>query len=269
MSNSLLEKQNKLYSNLNFAAEIKKNNIEIIKHFIASEKEAYEKNFQGQFYPSFHYEISRVMSTKMSKIDDEDIYLAYYYQLKLGNIYKPLEKHFPLFLKAVAHNIDDNDLDNTFLSADILYLLFGIKNNENADSVYDLCYNDFTDFLKFTGLCNSYTTYPNLRKKRARFTHFLNNKALINRIKNGFDYYFKSSFLTAGSLVLLLLDTNNSAKKVLYSLHKTDLKNTDVWFLGSFYKDFKKTDSNKELLKDLYASYPKEWIDEYQKTDWS
>ncbi len=24
-----------------------------------------------------------------------------------------------------------------------------------------------------------------------------------------------------------------------------------------------------KLLKDLYATYPKEWIDEYQKTDWS
>ncbi|WP_435181820.1 hypothetical protein [Cellulophaga omnivescoria] len=269
MSNSLLQKQNELYGNLNFAAAIKKDNVGIIKHFIASEKEAYENNFQGQFYPSYHYEISRVMSTKMSKIDDEDIYLAFYYQLKLGNIYKPLEKHYPLFLKALAHNIDDNDLDNTFLDADILYLLFGIKNNENSDSVYDILYNDYANFLQFTKLCNSYTTFPNLRKKHAKFAPFLNNKALVNRIKKGLHYYFESSFLTAGSLVLLLLDTSDSAKEVLYNLHKTNLKNTDVWLLGSFYMDFKKTDANRKLLKDLYVTYPKEWIDEYQKTDWS
>lgn len=269
MKNDLLKKQETLYGNLNFAAEIKKDNIGIIKHFIASEKEAYENNFQGQFYPSYHYEINRVMSTKMLKISDEDIYLAFYYQLKLGNIYKPLEKHYNLFLKAVAHNIEDNDLENTFLSADILYLLFGIKNNENSDSIYDVLYNDYVDLLKFTGLCNSYTTYPNLRKKHARFSPpFLNNKILVNRIKNGFDYYFKSSFLTAGSLVLLLLDTNTESKTVLLDLHKSNLTNTNVWFLGSFYMDFKKTEANKQLLKDLYSKYPKEWIDEYQKTNW-
>lgn len=269
MKNDLLEKQNDLYGNLNFAAAIKKDNVSIIKYFIASEKEAYENNFQGQFYPSYHYEINRVMSSKMSKIDDEDIYLAFYYQLKLGNIYKPLEKHYSLFLKAVAHNIDDNDLDNTFLNATHLYFLFGIKNNENADSVYDTTYEDYIETLKFISLCGSYTTFPNLRKKRARFIPFLENETIISRIKNELPLYFKSDFMTSGSLVLLLLDTNKSSKEVLYNLHKLNLKNTDVWLLGSFYKDFKKSDTNKKLLKDLYATYPKEWIDEYQKTDWN
>jgi len=268
MKNDLLKKQETLYGNLNFAAGIKKDNIGIITHFIASEKEAYENNFQGQFYPSYHHEINSVMSTKMLKIPDENIFLAFYYRLKLGIIDKPLEKHFSLFLKAVAHNIADNDLENTYLDATQLYILFGIKNNENSDAVYDVIYEDYMGLLKFLNLCSAYTTYPNLRKKKLRFAPFLENPILMNRIREGVSFYFESDFVTAGSLVLLLLDANSASKDSLRNLQDTALKNDAVWLLGSFYKDFQETKANKALLKDLYSKYPKEWIEEYQKKNW-
>ncbi|QWX84827.1 hypothetical protein H0I23_04075 [Cellulophaga sp. HaHaR_3_176] len=267
MENDVLKKQETLYGNLNFAVAIKKDNVGIIKHFIASEKEAYENNFQGQFYPSYHNEINRVMSTKMLKISDEDIFLAFYYRLKLGIIDKPIEKHFSLFLKAVEHNITDNDLENTYLDAAQLYLLFGIKNNENSDAVNDVIYEDYIELLKFLNLCSTYNTYPNLRKKSIRFLPFLENEILMRRITEGFSFYYGSTFIAAGSLVLLLLDTKKDSKNVLLDLHKNDLTNTNVWLLGSFYEDFQKTEINKSLLKDLYNKYPKEWIDEYQKTN--
>jgi hypothetical protein len=260
MKNDLLKKQETLYDNLNFAAAIKKDNIGIIIHFVASEKEAYENNFQGQFYPLYHYEINSVMSTKMLKISDEDIFLAFYYRLKLGIIDKPTEKHFSLFLKAVSHNIADNDLENTYLNATHLYILFCIKNNENSDAVHDVTYEDYIGLLKFLNLCSTYTTYPNLRKKKVRFALFLEHAILMNRIRKGIAFYFESDFVTAGSLVLLLLDANSGSKDSLRNLQDTALKNDAVWFLGSFDKDFQNTGANEALLKNLYRKYPIERI---------
>ncbi|ADV50448.1 hypothetical protein Celal_3174 [Cellulophaga algicola DSM 14237] len=268
MENNLLQKQEALYRNLNFAVAIKKDKVGLITHFIASEKEARENDFQGQFYPSYHYEIDKVMNTKMLKILDEDIFSAFYYRLKLGIIDKPSEKHFSLFLKAVAHNIADNDLENTFLSGTKMYLLFGIKNNENSDAVYDVIYEDYIAILKFLNLCSTYTAYPNLRKKKDRFLPFLDNAILITRIKEGISFYFESNFVTAGSLVLLLLATDKTSKDKLRNLNDSALKNDDVWLLGSFYKDFQQTEANKELLNNLYSKFSKEWIDEYQKRNW-
>ncbi|WBX77151.1 hypothetical protein PG911_02505 [Tenacibaculum ovolyticum] len=57
-------------------------------------------------------------------------------------------------------------------------------------------------------------------------------------------------------------------KKALLNLHKKELKNTQVWLLGSFYKDFQSEEINKPVLIDLYNKFPKEWIDEYQKTNY-
>lgn len=269
MSTNRLKKQEKRYENLDFAVQIKKDNLGILKHFIESEKEAHEHDFQGQFYPSYHYEINRVMSTKMTKIPDEIIHLAFYYRLKLGTLDKPLPQHFSLFLNAVEKNIADNNLDKSYLSAYKIYLLFGVMNSADAKNVHHITYEAYTNSLHFLAISNSYTSFPNLRKKHIRFLPFIENKTLMQRIYEGISSYFNSDFTTAGSLVLLLLDTQQASKDVLFALHKNKLENTTVWLLGSFYKDFQNTNINKQILKNLYDLYPKEWIDEYQPKKWS
>lgn len=268
MSTNLLNEQEKRYRNLDFAVQIKKDNLALLEHFIESEKEAREHHFQGQFFPFYHYEIDRVMKTKMAKIPDEIIHLAYYYRLKLGTIDKPLPQYFSLFLQAVEKNIVDNDWDNSYLSADKIYLLFGITNSDEAKNVHNITHEEYASLLDFLILCSNYTNFPNLRKKAIRFLPFLENTTLMKRIHEGFSLHFDSNFKTAGSLVVLLLDTKQSSKDILFSFHQNKLENTTVWLLGSFYKDFQKTDLNKHLLKDLYERYPKEWIDEYQPKKW-
>ncbi|MCT4699252.1 hypothetical protein [Tenacibaculum haliotis] len=264
----LIKQQEKRYNNLNFAVAIKKDNNGIIQNFIDSEEEARLHDFQGQFYPSFHYEINRVMKTKMTKISQKNIYLAYYYRIKLGIWDVPSKLNFPLFLAAVEKNILDNDMDKTYVSASKMYLLFDFKNNSDLPKIATLSYEDYIASIKFLNLSNSYLCYPNLRKKRIRFAPFLSNKLLLTRIKNGLYFYLDSDFETAASLVLLLLDTNETSKKALLNLHKKELKNTQVWLLGSFYKDFQSEEINKPVLIDLYDKFPKEWIDEYQKTNY-
>ena len=192
----LIKQQEKRYNNLNFVATIKKDKNAIIQTFIDSEEEARLHDFQGQFFPSFHYEIDKVMKTKMTKIPQTNIYLAYYYRIKLGIWDVPNQLNFPLFFSAVEKNILDNDMDKTYVSASKMYLLFDFKDNSDLPKIATICYEDYIESIKFLNLSNSYSCYPNLRKKRIRFTPYLSNKTLLTRIKNGIDFYLDSNFET-------------------------------------------------------------------------
>lgn len=264
MSTRASADQEKRYKNLNFSVAIKKDNIGIIKNFIESEKEAYEYGFQGVFYPLYHDVLQRVLNTKMTRISEEDIFLAYYYRLKLGIADKTTDRNYSLLLNAVKKIHDEKSRTVHGLSSACLYLLFGISDGVNFSMIEGNDYQTYSNILAFKTLCNSYFNFPGLRNKSKRFSIFLNDSILMDRIRKGFQSFFERDFVSSGSLVLLLLDTEQKSKESLLQLHKNNLTNKQVWFLGSFYKGFQDSDVNKKILEDLYLIYPKIWVDEYQ-----
>src|SRR4051794_4585736 len=81
------EAQIKLYDKLNYH-KVFADKKEVIRHFIESEDEAKEYVFQGKFYPMAHYEIIKIVKTKMTAFDENEIVKTLYHTIRLGNLYK-------------------------------------------------------------------------------------------------------------------------------------------------------------------------------------
>jgi len=269
----MYEEQVEKYENLDFIIATKKDKKATIKYFIESEENAMQYKIQGLIYPEFHYEIAKIIDSKMSDFTDNEILNTYYHMLRLGNWFTPHKANFPLYKKALEKILPDLE-DNTYhichLNKYDAYLMFGIINNNDKHRIASLNYDNFIEQKKFILKTAQYTNYPGMRKKRDKFIPFLSNELLMERVRKGvllfYSYEFK--FSIAGSLILLLLDKNKASKEVLIKLHKHNLPNHFVWILGSFYKDFQSRSlgtENKNLLSHLYANYPSDWIDEYQK----
>lgn len=236
----------------------------IIDLFIESENEALHHKFQGQFYPSRHYDISATLTKALKGIDKQKIIDVYFHASRLGIIAKVKENNYPFFLKGIEKTLSSlgEGYNINVLRPSTVYLLFGVNSLNDIENLYNTKYNEFLENLKFVIKVNSYTSYPSLRRK-LKATLFLENPMLLRRAQKATPFFNDFNFETAGALVLLLVDSSKTSKQVLLEYHNADLPRETVWTLGSFYKDFSNTEANKLLLKDLYKKYPKEWTDKY------
>ena len=236
----------------------------IIDHFVESENEALQHEFQGKFYPYRHYDITSTLTKALKGIDKQKIIDAFFHSSRLGIIIKVKENNYPLFLKGIERALPSigKGYNVNVLKPSKVFLLFGVNSLNDIENLYNTKYNEFLENLKFVTKINSYTSYPSLRKKLKTIL-FLENPILLKRAQKMTPFFNQFNFETAGALVLLLVDSSKTSKQVLLEYHKTDLPRETVWVLGSFYKDFKTSEANKLLLNDLYNKYPAEWVDEY------
>ena len=239
----------------------------IIDLFIESENEALHHKFQGQFYPSRHYDINATLTKALKGIDKQKIIDAYFHAARLGIVVKVREDNYPLFLRGVEKTLLSlgEGYNINVLKPSKVFILFGITSPNDIENLYNTSYNEFLETLKFITKVNSYTSYPSLRKK-LKATLFLENPILLKRAQEMTPFFNQFNFETAGALVLLLVDASSTSKQILLAYHKTSLPRETVWVLGSFYKDFKTSKANKLLLNDLYSIYPTKWIDEYYRS---
>ncbi|REH44473.1 hypothetical protein C7448_1115 [Tenacibaculum gallaicum] len=236
----------------------------IIDLFVESENEALRHEFQGKFYPARHYDINATLTKALKGIEKQKIIDACFHSSRLGNIIKVKENNYPLFLKGVEKALSSigKGYNINVLKPSKVFLLFGVSSPNNIENLYNTKYTEFLETLKFATKVNSYTSYPSLRK-RLKAIKFLENPVLLKRAQKMTPFFNQFNFETAGALVLLLVDSSETSKQVLFEYQNKNLPRETVWILGSFYKDFKTSEANKLLLKDLYNKYSTEWIDEY------
>ena len=108
LSPELLQEQKKIYDKMDFR-KVFADKKETIRHFIESEDAAKHYIFQGRFYCMAHYEIAKLLKTKMKGFDDIDIIKTLYHTLRLGNLYK---------IDEIKIELDSIDISNIKTSCD-------------------------------------------------------------------------------------------------------------------------------------------------------
>lgn len=240
---------------------------ELVKYFVDSEKEAEKYKFQGTFYPSAYFDIKKLIGSAMIRLSKEEIKDLFYFTLKNNNIFPFKEKHYPIFLESIEllmPAFESGDYDKCHLTPNKLHLLLEIKGKKDLNKLNNTSYKDFMFLFSFINKAWSFSNYPSMRKKAKNLESFLQSKLLMNRIREGVPLFLNFDHLSAASLILLLMDENDSSKECLLNFQKQNLERKLVWVLGSFYMDFNKSNSNKDLLNDLLTKYPNEWINEYE-----
>ena len=275
------ETQSKLYDKLN-CHKVFADKKEVIRHFIESEDEAKEYIFQGKFYPMAHYEIAKIVKTKMTDFEENEIVKTFYHTLRLGNLYKIDEVNYHCLQKAMALLLPDLEAAKyqvCDMNRQVAYLLFGVLNEKDFDVIQNTSYKQYSAIREFVLQANSYNQYyENILKKHEKFNCFLSDTLLLKRVQDAVILFSKKefhqkigpNFYFCACLILLLLSDEKESKEALLQLHKQDLSKHLVWVLGSFYKEFQATSANKEVLIHLYQNYSADLIDEYQekKYDW-
>lgn len=275
------EAQIKFYDKLNYH-KVFADKKEVIRHFIESEDEAKEYVFQGKFYPMAHYEIAKIVKTKMKVFDENEIVKTFYHLLRLGNgIFKMNDESYSFLQKAMALLLPDLEESKYLvchMHKNVAYLLFEVLNEKDKNNIPKTSYKDYLEIRDFIWKSTNYSSFLSMRKNREKFIIFLENRLLLDRVKkaviifseNKFHQNIGSNFYFAACILLLLLSEEKESKEALFKLHEQNLSNHLVWVLGSFYKEFQNTSANKEVLIDLYQKYSADLIDEYQekKYDW-
>jgi hypothetical protein len=279
-SERVLHEQRKIYDKMDFR-RVFADKKATIRHFIESEDVAKEYRFQGRFYYMAHYEIAKILKTKMKGFDENEIIKTFYHTLRLGNLYKIDEINFPYLQKAVTlllPDLEESKYQVCDINKNIAFLLFEVLNEKDQDNVCKTSYKDYLEIRDFIGKATCYVDLFSMRRNREKFRIFLENKLLLERVKKAvllfasdeFHQNIEPNFYFFACVLLLLLSEENESKEALLKLNEQNLSNHLVWVLGSFYKDFQNTTANKELLFHLYQTYSPDWIDEYQekKYDW-
>ncbi|GGF21415.1 hypothetical protein [Flavobacterium limi] len=280
-SEKVLHEQREIYDKMDFRRVLADKKA-TIRHFIESEDVAKQYHFQGRFYYMAHYEIAKILKTKMKGFDENDIIKTLYHTLRLGNLYKIDEINYPYLQKAMTlllPDLEESKYQVCDMNRQIAFLLFEVLNENDQDFIYKSSYKDYSEIRDFIGKANSYVDLFSMRKNKEKFIVFLENKLLLERVRkavllftaNEFHQNTGANFYFFACVLLLLLSEEKESKKTLLKLHKQEeLSGHLVWVLGTFYKDFQNTEENKQLLINLYETFPDDWIDEYQekKYDW-
>lgn len=233
--------------------------IELIRAFIQDEEQAYIDDVQGHFYPSNHHHINPQLKKLPAGLSAEEITSLYYHLLRLGQIIDPgKEQYFPLLQEAYKRLyaiIDERYPRNVFHRLEAVFL-------EDVP--------DYATYLRYRAVilqCNKYSNLPGMRGKPDKFMPYAQDEQIINRViyslqRIGFKHNgpLVSNFTFWGFIFMLLLTKNVQIVKDFINTDLPDKRNY-VWILGSFLKS---DASLKDLLNDLYATYPVEWIDEYK-----
>ncbi len=280
VSNGMNAMQHKAYLKDNkkiYPEDIYTNPKLLAKAFIESEDLALKYQFQGQLYPLVHYRIDKILKSSFKGFTEETIIHFFFHCFRLGKAWRPKPAFYPLYQKAVSEALLLKNEANYLVfshSKENLYLWFGITKQFDFNKVLFVPYDDYCNKLAFSTLANSYTAFPNMRKKKERFREYLENEELVKQCRTLVQEIFDTteddnphfSFTQAASLLLLLLGLKTVDKELLFKLHTQNLNRRKVWLLGSFYKDFQETADHKLLLTDLYNTYSKTWIDEYNQS---
>ena len=267
------EQEKRYYHNLDLQNACFNDKTILLESFIESEDVALKYQIQGQLYPMIHYRIDKLLKSSFKGVSEDKIIHFFFHCIRLGKLFLPKEKLFPLYKKALIEALYLINEENYLvynLKKEALYLLFGFKKGDETDKILNTPYANYSSMLSYIKLCDNYTSYPNMRKKRTRFLPFTENAFILERLKSSFRYFFAQtnteygtfSFTLSGCLITFLLVMDTHTKEMLFKLHLTPLNQKQVWILGSFYKDFSATESHRLLLNDLYDKYPKIWIDE-------
>ncbi|MDR7212061.1 hypothetical protein [Flavobacterium piscis] len=275
-SDRLCEEQSKYYDKLDYH-KVFSDKKEVIRHFIESEDVAKEYVFQGKFYPMAHYEIAKILKTKMKGFDENEIVKTLYHTLRLGTLYKIDEVNYPHLQKAMTLLLPDLETSKfrvCGMNRQLAYLLFEVVNEKDIDQIQKTNYTEYTAIKEFILEVSNYNQfYENLLDKHKKFNCFLNDTLLLKRVKkaviifseNKFHQNIGPNFYFAACVLLLLLSEEEESKQTLLQLHQKKISNHLVWVLGTFYKDFQNTEANKKLLINLYEIFPHDWINEYQE----
>ncbi|MDQ5930387.1 MAG: hypothetical protein QG594_2175 [Bacteroidota bacterium] len=279
-SERVLQEQKKIYDKMDFR-KVFADKKETIRHFIESEDAAKHYIFQGRFYCMAHYEIAKLLKTKMKGFDDIDIIKTLYHTLRLGNLYKIDEINYPYLQKAmtlVLPDLEESRYQVCNMNKHVAFLLFEVLNENDQDNIYKTSYKDYSEIRDFIWKATCYVDLFSMRKNKEKFRIFLENKLLVERVQKAtllfsatkFHQNVGHNFYFAACILLLLLNDEKESKETLLQLHKQKLSGHLVWVLGTFYKDFQNTETNKELLINLYETFPHDWINEYQekKYEW-
>lgn len=279
-SDRVVQEQNKIYDKMDFR-KVFADRRETIRHFIESEDVAKKYVFQGRFFYMAHYEIAKILKTKMKGFDENEIVKTLYHTLRLGNLYKIDEVNYPHLQTAMTllvPDLEESKYHVCEINKQVAYLLFEVLNEKDIDNIKKTNYKEYSGILDFIAQSNSYSYLPGMRKSYNKFIIFLENKLLLERAKkavilfspNKFHQNIGNNFHYLGLIILLLLSEEKASKETLLQLHKQVLSGHLVWLLGTFYKDFQNTQANKELLIDLYEKFPNDWVDEFQQKryDW-
>ncbi|PXY46996.1 hypothetical protein [Flavobacterium hydrophilum] len=279
-SENVLLQQKKIYDKMDFS-KVFADKKETIRHFIESEDLAKEYVFQGRFYCMAHYEIAKILKTKMKGFEENEIVKTLYHTLRHGNFYKIDGINYPYLQKALTLLLDEFE-ESKYLVCQMdklmVYLLFEVLNSNDQDYIYKTSYKDYSEIRDFIWKSHSYRDLFNMRKNAGKFIVFLENKLLVERAKkavllfsaNKFHQNIGPNFYFAACILLLLLSDEKESKETFLQLHKQELAGHLVWVLGTFYKDFQNIEANNDLLLNLYETYSHDLIDEYQekKYDW-
>ena len=272
--------QIKFYDKLNYH-KVFADKKEVVRHFIESEDEAKEYVFQGKFYPMAHYEIIKIVKTKMTAFDENEIVKTLYHTIRLGNLYKIDEVNYPHLQTAMALLLPDLEASEypvCMMNRNKAYLLFEVVNEKDRDEIQKTNYKEYAAIREFVLETGGYQYYEDLLDKHKKFNCFINNTLLLERVKKAVIIFSENKshqsigldFCFLACVLVLLLSDEKESKEALLKLHQQDLSNHLVWVLGTFYKKFQNTSANKEVLIDLYQKYSADLIDEYQgkKYDW-
>lgn len=274
------EEQIKLYDKLNYH-KVFADKKEVIRHFIESEDEAKEYVFQGKFYPMAHYEIIKIVKTKMTAFDENEIVKTFYHSLRLGCLYKIDEVNYHCLQTAMALLLPDLEASEykvCTMDRNKAYLLFEVVNENDRYEIQKTNYKEYAAIREFVLETDGYQYYEDLLGKHKKFNRFIDDTLLLERIKkaviifseNKFHQSIGPNFCFLACVLLLLLSDEKESKEALLKLHQQDLSKHLVWVLGTSYKKFQNTSANNEVLIDLYQKYSANLIDEYQekKYDW-
>jgi hypothetical protein len=239
---------------------------EIVAHLAKSEEEGMKYDFQPAFSNIAYSVIRKLAGSAMKDLTQAEVETLFYYLSIQRQMFKFKEKHYPAYLNAMERAcfyFSDKDGIYAFSFWQQAILLLGVE-ARNRDKLKTTSFEDFEVIRRFIDKASLFTNYPGMRKKHASFDVFMHNEVLLERVRQVAPMLFEyMSLLSAGCLTLLLKDSDPQSKQALSDLHATALTRDRVWKLGSFYKDFRDTDANRQLLEDLYKQYDKDWIDEY------
>ena len=180
---------------------------ETIRHFIESEDLTKEYMFQGRFFYMAHYEIAKILKTKMKGFEENEIVKTLYHKLRHGNFYKIDEINYPYLQKALTLLLPDFEESKQLVSQikkQVIYLLFEVLNQNNQDNVYKTSFKDYSEIRDFILKSLCYRDLSAYEKTLVNSFFFLENMLLLERAKKQFYCSQKISFIKLLDLIFIL-----------------------------------------------------------------
>ena len=74
---------------------------------------------QGQLYPMIHYRVDKLLKSSFKGVSEDKIFYLFFHCIRLGKLFLPKEKLFPLYKKAL--------IEALYLINEENYLVYNLK----------------------------------------------------------------------------------------------------------------------------------------------